>query len=265
VAGVAALLLAATFTIGGALVAAIGIGVGSAIAREQGGVDLASSWVAASPPCSGAIRYWDQAAAPAGTGNQIHTRWTRPGDLPAPASSIDRSGATARQRRGSARSGDSGGDRRRHGPSSTVADSWERSVGLPLPLGTPLPADGLDAPGDLISDPGCGGVFSSRAGSGATRKVCYLQVPASNVAQSALFRERFSDGSDADARSGSGLRRCHRAVSLCIRGRARRFHDRRTPQSVVAIVEDKRRSKRAADDRAAIASRAEAHSRFATR
>ena len=47
-AGVAALLLAASFTFGGALVAAIGIGVGSAIARERGRkLTLASSWVAA--------------------------------------------------------------------------------------------------------------------------------------------------------------------------------------------------------------------------
>ncbi len=48
VAGVAALLLAALFTFGGALVAAIGIGVGSAIARERGRrLTRASSWVAA--------------------------------------------------------------------------------------------------------------------------------------------------------------------------------------------------------------------------
>jgi hypothetical protein len=48
VAGVAALLLAASFTFGGALVAAIGIGVGSAIARERGRrLTRGSSWVAA--------------------------------------------------------------------------------------------------------------------------------------------------------------------------------------------------------------------------
>ncbi len=48
VAGVAALLLAASLTFGGALVAAIGIGVGSAIARERGRrLSRASSWVVA--------------------------------------------------------------------------------------------------------------------------------------------------------------------------------------------------------------------------
>jgi len=48
VAGVVALLLAAAFTFGGALVAAIGIGVGSAIARGRGRrLTRASSWVAA--------------------------------------------------------------------------------------------------------------------------------------------------------------------------------------------------------------------------
>jgi hypothetical protein len=48
VAGLAALLLAASFTFGGALVAAIGIGVGSAIARERGRrLTRASSWTAA--------------------------------------------------------------------------------------------------------------------------------------------------------------------------------------------------------------------------
>ncbi len=48
VAGVAALLLAASFTFGGALVAAIGVGVGSAIARERGRrLTRASSWTAA--------------------------------------------------------------------------------------------------------------------------------------------------------------------------------------------------------------------------
>jgi len=48
VAGVVALLLAASFTFGGALVAAIGIGVGSAIARERGRrLTRAWSWVCA--------------------------------------------------------------------------------------------------------------------------------------------------------------------------------------------------------------------------
>lgn len=48
VAGVVALLVAASVTFGGALVAAIGIGVGSAIERERGRrLTRASSWVAA--------------------------------------------------------------------------------------------------------------------------------------------------------------------------------------------------------------------------
>ena len=48
VAGAAALLLAGTFTLGGALVAAIGMGIGSAIARERGKrLTRTSSWVSA--------------------------------------------------------------------------------------------------------------------------------------------------------------------------------------------------------------------------
>jgi len=48
VAGVAALLLTATLTLGGALVAAIGMGIGAAIARERGKrFTRTSSWISA--------------------------------------------------------------------------------------------------------------------------------------------------------------------------------------------------------------------------
>ncbi len=103
VAGVAALLLAASFTFGGALVAAIGIAVTAAIARRRGRrLSGVSSWVAAVVAVTVAligVFSFTAAIVPAGTLGQIKHAMDSSQANPRPAPAwLDRiaPGATAR-------------------------------------------------------------------------------------------------------------------------------------------------------------------------
>jgi MFS family permease len=103
VAGVAALVVAAVFTLGGALVAAIGIAVAAAIARRRGRrLSGASSWIAAVAAVAVVligVSGFTAARVPAGTLGQIRHAMDSSQANPPPAPAwLDRiaPGATAR-------------------------------------------------------------------------------------------------------------------------------------------------------------------------
>jgi hypothetical protein len=103
VTGVAALLLAAAFTLGGALVAAIGVAVAAVIARRRGRhLSGASSWIAAVAAVMVVligVSGFSAASAPAGTLRQIrHTMDSSQANPPPAPAWLDRiaPGATAR-------------------------------------------------------------------------------------------------------------------------------------------------------------------------
>jgi hypothetical protein len=159
VAGGVALLLAASFTLGGALVAAIGIAVTAAIARRRGRrLSGASSWIAAVAAVAvvliGALGF-TAARVPAGTLGQIRHAMDSSQANPPPAPAwLDRVAPGATARANARRSPASGNLEGAFGIwaivvgtvflIAMVAGFVVRSVGLPhCRSATPLPADGL--------------------------------------------------------------------------------------------------------------------------